>query len=174
MQICACAWTKKMWKIRASPPGLWAAGSLGRGPALSKTQKQRRRRGAYVCYDLRYQLTPNILTMLQMNPLHLQQFLPNLHNWTSVNELFQAQLASWKRMEIWQTLRLTNKLWNEHFQRKIIHNLREGQHINTHFRFMGNGCRYVHRHYAIAFIVNSIHVFSHLRPKSAIKCTTRL
>ena len=49
-----------------------------------------------------------------MNRVHLQQFLPNLHNWTSVNQLFQAQLPSSKRMEIWQTLRFTNKLWNEH------------------------------------------------------------
>ena len=48
-----------------------------------------------------------------MNPVHLQQFLPNLYNRTSVNQLFQAQLASSKRMEIWQTLRFTNKLWNE-------------------------------------------------------------
>ena len=29
-----------------------------------------------------------------MNPVHLQQFLPNLHNRNSVNQLFQAQLAS--------------------------------------------------------------------------------
>ena len=33
MQICACAWiyrwTKKLWKIRTGPPGLWAAGLLG-------------------------------------------------------------------------------------------------------------------------------------------------
>ena len=50
----------------------------------------------------------------QMNPVNLQQFPPNLHNWTSVNQLFRAQLASSKRMEIWQTLRFTNKLWNEH------------------------------------------------------------
>ena len=38
---------------------------------------------------------------------------PNLHNWTSVNQLFQAHLASSKRLEIWQTLPFTNKLWNE-------------------------------------------------------------
>ena len=49
-----------------------------------------------------------------MNPVHLQQFLPNLHNWTSVNQLYQAQMASSKRMEIWQKLRFTNKLWNVH------------------------------------------------------------
>ena len=47
---------------------------------------------------------------LQMNPAHLQQFLANLHNSTSVNQLFQAQLVSSKRMEIWQTLRFMNKL----------------------------------------------------------------
>ena len=35
-------------------------------------------------------------------------------------------------------------------------------------RFMDNGSRYIRTHYAIAFIVNSIHVFSHLRLKSAI------
>ena len=63
---------------------------------------------------------------------------------------------------------------NEHNYCKIIHNLREGQQINTHFRFMGNGGRYIRTHNAIAFIVNSIHVFSHLRLKSAIKYTTRL
>ena len=32
---------------------------------------------------------------------------------------------------------------------------------------MGNGSLYIHTHYALAFIVNSIHVFSHLRLKSA-------
>ena len=39
MQICACAWiyrwTKKLWKIRTGPPGLWATGPLrafNRGP----------------------------------------------------------------------------------------------------------------------------------------------
>ena len=59
MQICACAliyrWTKKLWKIRTGPPGLWAfgpwaagplgcwvfglrgCGLLGHGPAFSKT-----------------------------------------------------------------------------------------------------------------------------------------
>ena len=37
---------------------------------------------------------------------------------------------------------------------------------------MGNGSRYFHTHYAIPFLVNSIHVFSHLCLKSAIKCTT--
>ena len=39
---------------------------------------------------------------------------------------------------------------------------------------MGNGSRYKHTHYAIAFIVDSIYVFSHLRLKSGIKFTTRL
>ena len=47
----------------------------------------------------------------------------------------------------------------------VIYNLHEGQQINTQFRFMGNGSRYIHTHYAIAFIVNSIHVFNHLRQK---------
>ena len=51
---------------------------------------------------------------------------------------------------------------------KIIHNLNEGQQINTNFRFMGNGIRYLHTHYPISFIANNIHVFSHLRLKSAI------
>ena len=52
MQICACAWiyrwTKRLWKIRTGPPGLWAARppglrtagpsrAVGRGPAFSKT-----------------------------------------------------------------------------------------------------------------------------------------
>ena len=37
--------------------------------------------------------------------------------------------------------------------------------VNTHFRFMGNRSRYIHTHYAIAFIVNSIYVFNHLRQK---------
>ena len=54
------------------------------------------------------------VTNNQMNPVHLQQFLPNLPNWTSVNQLFQAQFASSKRMEICQALRFTNKLWNGH------------------------------------------------------------
>ena len=39
---------------------------------------------------------------------------------------------------------------------------------------MGNGSRYKHTHYAITFIVDCIHVFSHLRLKSGIKFTTRL
>ena len=55
-----------------------------------------------------------VTNKLQMNPVHPKQFLPNLHNWTSVNRLFQAQLASSKRMEIWQTSRFLKKLWNEH------------------------------------------------------------
>ena len=50
-------------------------------------------------------------------------------------------------------------------------NLREGQQIHTHPRFMCNESRYKHTHYAIAFIVNSTHFLSHLRLKSAIKCT---
>ena len=41
--------------------------------------------------------------------------------------------------------------------------------INTHFQLMDNGSRYIHTHYAIAFIVNSIQVFSHYRLKSVIK-----
>ena len=57
---------------------------------------------------------------------------------------------------------------------KIIHNLNEGQQINTNFRFMGNGIRYLHMHYPIAFTVTNIYVFSYLCLKSAIKCTTRL
>ena len=63
---------------------------------------------------VRMYVTTYVTNKLQMNHVHLQQFLPNLHNWTSVNQLFQAQLAFSKRMEIWQTLRFTNKLWNEH------------------------------------------------------------
>ena len=122
---------------------------------------------------VRMYVTTCVTSNLQMNPNHLQQFLPNLHKWISVNQLFQAQLASSKRMVLWQTLRFTNKLWNEHnfedgSSAKIIHNLHGDQQI-THFRFMGNGSRYIRTHYAIAFIVNSIHVFSHLRLKSAIK-----
>ena len=38
----------------------------------------------------------------------------DLRNWTSVNQLFQEQLASMKRMKNWQKLRYTNKLWNGH------------------------------------------------------------
>ena len=34
MRICACVWiyrwTKKLWKKRTGPPGLWAAGQPGR------------------------------------------------------------------------------------------------------------------------------------------------
>ena len=63
-----------------------------------------RKSSAYVCNDFRYQY--------EMNAVHLQQFLPNLHNWTAVNQLFQAQLASSKRMVIWRTLRFTDKLSN--------------------------------------------------------------
>ena len=39
---------------------------------------------------------------------------------------------------------------------------------SSDIRFMDNGSRYIRTHYAIAFIVNSIHVFSHLCLKSAI------
>ena len=123
---------------------------------------------------MRMHITTCVTNKLQVNPVHLQQFLPNLLNWPSVNQLFQAQWASSKRMEICQTLRFTKKLWNEPNKCKIIHNLQEGQQINTHFRFMGNGSSYIHTHYAIALIVNSIFVFSHLHQKSAIKCATRL
>ena len=63
---------------------------------------------------VRMYVTTWVTNKLQMNPVHLQQFLPNRHNWTSVNQLFQAQLVSSKRMKIWQILRFTNKLWNEH------------------------------------------------------------
>ena len=83
---------------------------------------------------------------LQMSPVRLQQFLPNLQNWTSVNQLLQAQLASSKRMEIWQTLWFTNKSWNERdfeYGFKIIHNLHEGQQNNTHLRFLSNASRYI-------------------------------
>ena len=109
---------------------------------------------------------------LQMNPVHLLQFLPNLRNWTSLNQLFQAQLASSKRMEICQTLLFTNKLWKEHnFEygsRAKLFTIWSIQ-INTHSRFMGNGSRYVHTHYAIAFIANSIPVFSHWSLKWTIR-----
>ena len=47
-------------------------------------------------------------------------------------------------------------------------NLHEGQQIDPRFRFMGNGSRYMHTHYAIAFIVNSIHFFCQL-PKISDK-----
>ena len=36
----------------------------------------------------------------------------------------------------------------------------EGQQINTHFRFVGNASRYIHRHFFNPFIVYSKHVFS--------------
>ena len=62
----------------------------------------------------RMYVTTCVTIKLQMNPVHLLQFLPNLRNWTSVNQLFQAQLAFLKRMEICQTLLFTNKLWKEH------------------------------------------------------------
>ena len=114
---------------------------------------------------------------LQMNPDHLQQFLPNLHNWTSVTQLFQAQLTSSKRMEIgrhcdsrisYEKSITLNTVPAQNYSQYIY------MRINTHFRFMGNRSRYIHTHYAIAFIVNSIHVFNHLRQKWEIKCTTRL
>ena len=64
---------------------------------------------------MRMYLTTCFTSKLQMNPVHLQQRLPaNLHNWTSVIQLMQAQLASSKRTETWQTSRFTNKIWNEH------------------------------------------------------------
>ena len=109
-----------------------------------------------------------------MNLVHLQQFLPNLPNWTSANQLFQAQLASSKIMEIWETLRFTNRLWNEHnFEygsSAKLFTIYIGQQINMHFWFMGNGSRNIHTHYVIFVIVDFIHVFSHLRLQSAIKC----
>ena len=58
--------------------------------------------------EVRTYIMTCVTNKLQMNPV--QQFFPNLHNRTSVNQLFQAQLASSKRSEIWQTLRFTNKL----------------------------------------------------------------
>ena len=63
---------------------------------------------------VRMYVTTCVTNKLQMNPVHLQQSLPNLHNWTSVNQVFQAQLASSKCIEVWQTLRFTNKWWKEH------------------------------------------------------------
>ena len=63
---------------------------------------------------VRMYVTTFVTNKLQVNPVHLLQFLPNLHNWTSLNQLFQVQLASSKRMVIWQTLRFTDKLWKEH------------------------------------------------------------
>jgi len=63
---------------------------------------------------VRMYVTTFVTNKLKINPVHQLQFLPNLHNWTSVNQLFQAQLACSKRMQIWQTLRFTNKLWKEH------------------------------------------------------------
>ena len=50
---------------------------------------------------VRIYVTTCVTNKLQMNPVYLQQFVPNLHNWTSVNQLFQEQLASKtsKRME---------------------------------------------------------------------------
>ena len=82
----------------------------------------------------------------------------------------QAQLASSKRMETWQTARFTNKIWNEpNFE---YGSSTKCQQINTHLRFMVNGSPYIHTHYPIAFIVNSIHVFIHLRLKSAVTSAT--
>ena len=71
------------------------------------------------------------------------------------------------------------KLLKEYFYRgypyaAIVSLLEKRRGVRMHVRFMGNGSRYIHTHYAIAFVVNSIHVFSQLRLKSAIKCTTRL
>ena len=40
---------------------------------------------------VRMYVTTCVTNKLQMNPVHLQEFLPNLHNWTSVNKLFHAQ-----------------------------------------------------------------------------------
>ena len=45
-------------------------------------------------------VTACVTNKLQMNPVHVLQSLANLHNWTSVNQLFRAQFASSKRMEI--------------------------------------------------------------------------
>ena len=70
-------------------------------------------------------------------------------------------------------------LLKEYFHRRypysaIVSLLEKRRGVRMHVRFMSNGRRYIHTHYAIAFAVNSIHVFSHLRQKSAIKGTTRL
>ena len=127
---------------------------------------------------VRMYVTTWVTNKLQMNPVQLLQFLPNLQNWTSINQLFQAQLASSKRIEIWRTLRFKNELWKEHnfeygssanvftIYRKVNRSIptpslwvtQESQQINTNSQFMGNGSRYIQTHYAIAFIVNSIHV----------------
>ena len=55
----------------------------------------------------RMNVTTCVTNKLQMNPVHLQQFLQNLHNCTAANQLFRAQLVSSKRREIWQTLRIS-------------------------------------------------------------------
>ena len=55
-------------------------------------------------------VTSCVTNKLQISPVHLQKFLPNIRNWILVNRLLQTKLASSRRMEIWQTLRFTNKL----------------------------------------------------------------
>ena len=50
-----------------------------------------------------------VINKIQMNHVHLQQFLPYLHNCTSANQLFRAQFASSKSTEIWQTLRISSE-----------------------------------------------------------------
>ena len=73
----------------------------------------------------------------------------------SLDHLFQAQLASWKRMEKFdrhQSSRIFIKrawLWIQ-FPRKIIHN--KWKSINQcQFRFIGNASRCIHTRYVIPF-----------------------
>ena len=40
---------------------------------------------------VRIYVTTCVTNKLQMNLVHLQQFLPILHNWTSINQLFHAK-----------------------------------------------------------------------------------
>ena len=56
---------------------------------------------------VRMYVTTCVTNKLQMNPACPPSTISSK---SSVNQLFQAQLASSKRMETWQTLPFTNKL----------------------------------------------------------------
>ena len=146
---------------------------------MYKDQTTRTRSGKNVYPKLIFSffLTTCVTNKLQMNPVHLLLLLLNIHNWISVNQLFQAQLASSKRMEIWQTLRFTNKLWKEHnFEYGSSAKLfTDYMKVDRSYTLLVYVCRKsLHTHHAIAFIVNSLRAVCHLRLKSAINCTTTL
>ena len=129
---------------------------------------------------VRMYVTTWVTKKLQMNPVQLQQFLPNLRNWTSVNQLFQAQLASSKRMEFWQTLRFTNKLWNEHnfkyhssVKLYTIY-MKVNRWISSSDLWVTEVVTYIRTTLLLLLLIPYMFYNSHLRLKSTIKCITRL